>query len=180
MKMKGEFLWSIYIVSRIGYLVLWPAHFTFFLAFIEGEPLAKEYSILTGRFISDNEDLSKTSSSNLTALLGLAQRRDQVVPESIHKKIRSQKITITKKYPALLVKKQYFAQPLPGAGSPKRAHFGPERPFWGPWAALGGPDLGPSATGWSNWVGRIQIMCSGPLRDLYSTPGAHKRAYVGP
>ena len=112
MKMKGEFLWSIYIVSRIGYLVLWPAHFTFFLAFIEGKPLAKEHSILTGRFISDNEDLSKTSSTKLPALLGLAHRRDQVVPESIHKKIRSQKITITKKYPALLVKKQYFAQPL--------------------------------------------------------------------
>ena len=43
-----------------------------------------------------------------------------------------------------------------------------------------GPDLGPSATGWSNWVGRIQIMCSGPLRDLYNTPGAHKRAHFGP
>ena len=110
--MKGEFLWSIYIVSRIGYLVLWPAHFTFFLAFIEGEPLATEHTILTGLFISDNEDFSKTSSTELPALLGLAHRRDQVVPESIHKKIRSQKITITKKYPALLVKKQYFAQPL--------------------------------------------------------------------
>ena len=33
-------------------------------------------------------------------------------------------------------------------------------------------DLGPTATGWSNWVGRIHIMCSGPLRDLYGTPGA--------
>ena len=74
MKMKGEFLWSIYIVSRIGYLVLWPVHFTFFLAFIEGEPLAKEHSILTGRYISDNEDLSKTSSTKLPALLGLAHR----------------------------------------------------------------------------------------------------------
>ena len=74
MKMKGEFLWSIYIVSRIRYLVLWPVDFTFFLAFIEGEPLAKEHSILTGPFISDNEDLSKKSSTKLPALLGLAHR----------------------------------------------------------------------------------------------------------
>ena len=27
----------------------------------------------------------------------------------------------------------------------------------------GGPGLGPSATGWSNWVGRIHIMCLGPF-----------------
>ena len=73
-KMKGEFLWSIYIVSRIRYLVLWPVDFTFFLAFIEGEPFAKEHSILTGLFISDNEDLSKKSSTKLPALLGLAHR----------------------------------------------------------------------------------------------------------
>ena len=62
-KMKGEFLWSIYIVSRIVYLVLWPVDFTFFLAFTEGEPLGREHSISTGPYISDNEDLSKTSST---------------------------------------------------------------------------------------------------------------------
>ena len=68
-------------------------------------------------------------------------------------------------------------------GAPKRARFGPERPLWEPRRALGspgGPNLGPSATGWSNWVGCIHIMCSGPLRDLYSTPGAPKRARFGP
>ena len=74
-KMKGEFLWSIYIVSRIVYLVLWPVDFTFFLAFTEGEPLAREHSISTGPYISDNEDLSKTSSTKLPAVLGLALRR---------------------------------------------------------------------------------------------------------
>ena len=50
-----------------------------------------------------------------------------------------------------------------------------------PWRAPrspGGPDLGPSATGWSNWVGRIHIMCSGPFRDHYGTPGAPKRAVL--
>ena len=68
-------------------------------------------------------------------------------------------------------------------GAPKRARFGPERPLWEPRRALGspgGPNLGPSATGWSNWVGRIHIMCSGPLRDHYGTPGAPKRARFGP
>ena len=67
--------------------------------------------------------------------------------------------------------------------APKRARFGPDRPFWGPRRSLGspgGPNLGPSATGWSNWVGRIHIMCSGPLRDHYGTPGAPKRAHFGP
>ena len=55
-------------------------------------------------------------------------------------------------------------------GAPKRARFGPGSPFWGPRRSLGshgGPNLGPSATGWSNWVSRIHIMCLGPLRDLY-------------
>ena len=68
-------------------------------------------------------------------------------------------------------------------GAPKRARFGPERPLWEPRRALGspgGPNLGPSATGWSNWVGCIHIMCSGPIIDLYSTPGAPKRARFGP
>ena len=43
-----------------------------------------------------------------------------------------------------------------------------------------GSDLVRAATGWSNLVGRIQIMCSGPLRDHYGTPGAPKRARFGP
>ena len=79
-KMKGKFLWSIYIVSRIVYLVLWPVDFTFFLAFTEGEPLAREHSISTGPYISDNEDLSKTSSTKLPAVLGLAHRRIKLSP----------------------------------------------------------------------------------------------------
>ena len=79
-KMKGEFLWSIYIVSRIVYLVLRPVDFTFFLAFTEGQPLAKEHSISTGPYISDNEDLSKTSSTKLPAVLGLAHRRIKLSP----------------------------------------------------------------------------------------------------
>merc|ERR1711989_9086 len=45
---------------------------------------------------------------------------------------------------------------------PLRHSWGPQKgpfwPFWVPQRSLGspgGPDLGPSATGWSNWVGRI-------------------------
>ena len=86
-KMKGEFLQSIYIVSRIGYLVLWPVDFTFSLIFTESEPLAKEHSILTGPFISDNEDLSKTSSTKLPALLGLAQRGIKLSPNQVIEKL---------------------------------------------------------------------------------------------
>ena len=57
--MEGKFLWSIYIVSRIVYLVPWPVDFTFFLAFTEGEPHARKHSISTGPFISDTEYLSR-------------------------------------------------------------------------------------------------------------------------
>ena len=74
-KIKGEFLWSVFIVSCIVYLVLWPDDFTFFFMFTEGEPLVREHSISTGPYISDNEDLSKTSSTKLPAVLGLAHRR---------------------------------------------------------------------------------------------------------
>ena len=74
-KIKGEFLWSVFIVSCIVYLVLWPVDFTFFFTFTEGEPLVREHSISTGPYISDNEDLSKTSSTKLPAVLGLAHRR---------------------------------------------------------------------------------------------------------
>ena len=42
-----------------------------------------------------------------------------------------------------------------------------------------GPDLVQTVSGWSNWVGHIHIMCFGPLRDLYGTPGAPKRACFG-
>ena len=42
-----------------------------------------------------------------------------------------------------------------------------------------GPDLVQTASGWSNWVGHIHIMCFGPLRDLYGTPGAPRRARFG-
>ena len=74
-KIKGEFLWSVFIVSCIVHLVLWPVDFTFFIAFTEGEPLVREHSISTGPYISDNDDLSKTSSTKLPAVLGMAHRR---------------------------------------------------------------------------------------------------------
>merc|ERR1711989_93581 len=62
---------------------------------------------------------------------------------------------------------------------PLRHSWGPQKgPFWGPGQPRG-PDLGPSATGWSNWVGHIHIMCSGPIRDHYGTPGAPKKAPFG-
>ena len=73
-----------------------------------------------------------------------------------------------------------LTRPLRHSQGPQK---GPFWPFWGPRRSLGspgGPDLGPSATGWSNWVGRIHIMCSGPFRDHYGTPGAPKRARFGP
>ena len=53
----------------------------------------------------------------------------------------------------------------------------------GPWRSSEGPkgpDLVSTATGWSNWVGNIHIMCSGLLRDLYGTPGPPKRARFCP
>merc|ERR1712198_543116 len=64
-------------------------------------------------------------------------------------------------------------------GPPKGPILAQKGPFGGPGQPRG-PDLGPSATGWSNWVGRIHIMCLGPLRDHYGTPGAPKRAHFGP
>jgi len=62
-------------------------------------------------------------------------------------------------------------------GPPKGPILAQKGPFGGPGQPRG-PDLGPSATGWSNWVGRIHIMCSGPFRDHYGTPGAPKRAVL--
>ena len=66
---------------------------------------------------------------------------------------------------------------------PKKALLGALEVLGGPWRSSEGPkgpDLVSTATGWSNWVGNIHIMCSGPLRDLYGTPGAPKRARFGP
>ena len=43
-------------------------------------------------------------------------------------------------------------------GAPKRAHFGPKWPFWGPRRSSEGPkgpDLVPTAPGWLLWVGLI-------------------------
>ena len=66
---------------------------------------------------------------------------------------------------------------------------GPKRPFGGPRGprraleVLKRPQghiLVPTVTDWSNWVGNIHIMCSGPLRDIYGTPGAPRRARFGP
>ena len=66
---------------------------------------------------------------------------------------------------------------------PKKALFGAPGVLGGPWRSSEGPkdpDLVSTATGWSNWVGNIHIMCSGPLRDIYGTPGAPRRARFGP
>merc|ERR1712077_25613 len=65
--------------------------------------------------------------------------------------------------------------------APKRARFGPERPFWGPRRSLGSPgwpNLGPSAALWSNWFGLIVttyfdlvlgpfVAAKGPKRPLF-------------
>ena len=61
-------------------------------------------------------------------------------------------------------------------GAPKRACFAQKGPFWDLGHPLG-PKLVPTATGWSNWVGCIHIMCLGPLRELYGTHGAPERAH---
>ena len=85
-KMKGEFLWSIYIISRIRYLVLWPVDFTFFFAFIEGEPLAEEHWKSTGPFISDNKNLSKRSSTKIHELLRLICKAIKLSPHQFIEK----------------------------------------------------------------------------------------------
>ena len=65
----------------------------------------------------------------------------------------------------------------------------PQQHFWGPikgpfrlrkpllgargfLLSPGGPDLGSTAIGRSNWVGHIHTMHSRPFRNLYGTPGA--------
>ena len=69
---------------------------------------------------------------------------------------------------AILVPKEAQKGPLEAhkvLGGPLRSWEGPK---W--------PDLVPTVTCWSNWVGHIYIMCSGLLRDLFGTPGTPKRA----
>jgi len=66
---------------------------------------------------------------------------------------------------------------------PKKALFGAHEVLGGPWRSSEGPrwpDLIPTATSWSNWVGHTYIMCSGPLRDLFDTPGTPKRVQFRP
>ena len=66
---------------------------------------------------------------------------------------------------------------------PKKALLGALEVLGGHWRSCEGPK-GPhlvlTATGWSNWVGNIRIMCSGPLRDFYGTPGAPKKGSFQP
>ena len=69
--------------------------------------------------------------------------------------------------------------PTAPLGPPKGPVLAQKGPFWGPGHPVG-PDLVPTATGWSNWVGCIHIMCLGLLRDLCGTPGAPKGARFGP
>ena len=74
-----------------------------------------------------------------------------------------------------------LTRPLWHSQGPQKGPFWPRKTLLGAPEVLGqprGPDLIPNATGWSNWVGRIHIMCSGPFRDHYGTPGAPKRAVL--
>ena len=59
--------------------------------------------------------------------------------------------------------------PTAPLGPPKGPVFAQKGPFGRPGHPLG-PELVRTATGWSNWVGCINIMCLGPLRELYCTP----------
>ena len=68
--------------------------------------------------------------------------------------------------------------------APKRARFGPERTFWGPYRDTedpGGPDLVPSAANWSDYVGimvtRHFYLVFGVFR--LRAPRAPKRAQIG-
>ena len=73
---------------------------------------------------------------------------------------------------AILVPKEAQKGPLEAhevLGGPLRSWEGPK---W--------PDLVPTVTCWSNWVGHIYIMCSGLLRDLFGTPGTPKRGLIWP
>ena len=75
-------------------------------------------------------------------------------------------------------------------GAPKRAHFGPEWPFWGPRRSSegpGGPDLVPTASHWPVWVGLMVTTHfdlvsapSGPLGTLKGPVSATKCPFWGP
>ena len=66
---------------------------------------------------------------------------------------------------------------------PKRARFGPERPFWGsPRVFEGprGPDLVPTVASWSDWVGVMVTTHFGLVLGLLWAPRGPKRARFGP
>ena len=55
-------------------------------------------------------------------------------------------------------------------GAPKRAHFGPKRPFLGPPEVLGepgGPDLVPTTADWSNTIGHMASTHFGLVSALF-------------
>ena len=68
-------------------------------------------------------------------------------------------------------------------GAPRRAHFGPERPFWWPRSSSvgpGGSGLVPTAAVWSTWVGLMATTHFGLVSGLFRVPGGSKRAPFGP
>ena len=69
--------------------------------------------------------------------------------------------------------------PIASLGPPKRPVLAQKGPFGGPGHPVGS-ELVPTATGWSNWVGCIHIMCLGLIRDLCGTPGAPKGPALAP
>ena len=73
--------------------------------------------------------------------------------------------------------------PLLHSRAPKRARFGPERPFWGSPRVLEGPrgpDLVPTAPNWSDWVGVMVTTHFGLVLGLLWAPRGPKRARFGP
>ena len=76
----------------------------------------------------------------------------------------------------------HFGPPWGHISTPR----GPKRPFWGPRGPRRAlevlkrpqcPNLVPTVTDWSNWVGNMDVMCSGTSTG---TPGAPKRARFCP
>ena len=68
-------------------------------------------------------------------------------------------------------------------GGSKRAHFGPERPFWEPRRSSvgpGGSDLVPTAAVWSTWVGLMATTHFGLVSGLFRAPVGSKMAPFGP
>ena len=66
---------------------------------------------------------------------------------------------------------------------PKRAHFGPKCPFWGPQQSSdspGGPDLVPTTTGWSDRVGLMVITHFGLILGLFVVTRGYKGPLFGP